>query len=274
MTSDHRRQVAQDPRSTQQLVEIYLGNPESEEARQALAIIHARGGPEEFHHGARLAKAATEAERIAGADILAQLGWKDRTHLEESVSALLELLDDPSEAVVSAAAIALGHRHHPRAIQRLVQRSTHPSADVRNGVVHGLSGHDDPSAVEALIRLASDADRDVRNWATFGVAQRTTLDSPAIREALLARAEDEDAEIRGEALIGLARRGDARALTFIQQELGGEFHGDWAVEAAGLLSDPRLHQLIEALYRSLDPEERARFKRTFADALESLRSKS
>ncbi len=204
--------------------------------------------------------------------ILAQLGWNDRTPLEGLVSILLEVLDDPSEAVVSAAAIAFGHRHHPRAIQRWARASGHPGAEVRDGVVHGLGGHDDPSAVAALIRLASDADRDVRNWATFGIAQQTALDSPAIREVLLARAED--SEIRGEASIGPARRGDARSLTRLQCELGWEFHGDWAVEAAGLLGAPRLHQLIEALYRPIEPEDRARFQRTFADALQSLKSKA
>jgi HEAT repeat protein len=252
-------------------VELYLADPESDEGGQALAVIHYRGGSEEFANGARLAKGATEQERIAGADILAQLGWGERTHLEESVSILLELLHDSSEGVVSAAAIALGHRNHPAAIQPLVELSEHPNPDVRYGVVHGLSGHDDLTAVGALIRLASDPDRDVRNWATFGVAQLTELDSPTIREALLARADDHDPEIRGEALLGLARRADARALPLVRRELSGEFHGDWAVEAAELLADPTLYPLLEVLQRRLEPEDHARFERSFADAMKSCK---
>jgi hypothetical protein len=239
----------EDARSTQRLVELYLASPESDEGHQALVIIHFRGGAEEFAHGVRLARCATEEERIAGANILAQLGWGDRTHLEDSVSILLELLQDASEDVLSAAAIALGHRNHPRAIRPLVELSEHSNPDVRYGVVHGLCRHDDLSAVDALTRLSSDPDRDVRNWATFGLAQLTDLDSPKIRDALLARADDDDSEIRGEALLGLARRGDARALPLVRRELSGEFHGDWAVEAAELLADPGLYPLLEDLQR-------------------------
>ncbi len=271
MTTDPRYRHAQDRRPTHDLVELYLADPESDEGGQALAVIHQRGGSEEFGHGERLARGATEQERIAGADILAQLGWGERSHLEDSVSILLELLQDSSEDVVSAAAIALGHRNHPRAIQPLIELSAHPNPDVRYGVVHGLSGHDELNAVGALIRLTSDPDRDVRNWATFGVAQQTDLDLPKIREALLARTDDHDPEIRGEALLGLARRGDARALPLVRSELSGEFHGDWAVEAAELLADPSLYPHLEALQRRLEPEDHLRFERSFSDALKSCK---
>lgn len=268
---DPRHGNAKDERLTQQLVELYLADPESDEGGQALAEIHFRGGSEEFAHGARLARGGTENERIAGADILAQLGGGERTHLEASVSILLELLQDPSEEVVSAAAIALGHRNHRRAIPPLVELSEHPNPEVRYGVVHGLSRHDDLRAVNALVRLSSDPDRDVRNWATFGLAQQADLDSPEIRDALLARAADGDWEIRGEALLGLARRADARALPLVRGELDGEFHGDWAVEAAELLADPSLYPLLTDLQRRLEPEDRVRFERSFADALRSCK---
>ena len=48
---------------------------------------------------------------------------------------------------------------------------------------------------------------------------------------------DSDPEIRGEALLGLARRGDVSIVPTVQLELDGEFHGDWAVGAAGLLAN-------------------------------------
>ena len=271
MAPDPRHRHAWDGRPTRDLVELYLTDPESDEGGQALAVIHYRGGAEEFAHGARLARGASEKERVAGADILAQLGWGERTHLEDSVAILLQLLHDSSEDVVSAAAIALGHRNHPRAIQPLVELSGHPNPEVRYGVVHGLSEHDDVSAIAALIRLASDPDRDVRNWATFGIAQQTDLDSPKIREALLARTEDDDSEIRGEALLGLARRGDARVLPLVRRELSGEFHGDWAVEAAELLAHPSLYPLLEALQLRLEPEDHVRFEQSFSDALRSCK---
>ena len=269
MALDPRPRRAQDERPTQLLAHLYLADPESDDGREALAIVHQRGGPVEFECGALLAKGATEQERIVGADILAQLGWCERNHHEESVSILLELLQDPSEGVVYAAAIALGHRQDKRAITPLVGLHAHPNPDVRYAVVHGLSGHDNLSAVAALVQLAADEDRDVRNWATFGLACQTDLDSPEIREALLRSAGDHDSEIRGEALVGLALRGDSRGLPLVRMELCGEFHGDWAVEAAELFADPALHPLLEALQRRLEPEDHLHFESSFADALEA-----
>jgi HEAT repeat protein len=170
MGRDPSHAYAKEKRPTDDLVELYLAAPDADDGRQALAILHYRGGDAEFAHGARLVGAATEAERVAGADILAQLGWDERTHLEDSVAILLTLLSDPSDTVVSAAAIALGHRHHVAAVQPLLKLARHPSAEVRYGVVHGLKGHDDLAVVRTLIELTRDADRDVRNWATFAIA--------------------------------------------------------------------------------------------------------
>lgn len=195
MARDPGQSCAKDERPTDELVDLYLAAPDTDDGQQALATLHCRGSDAELAHGARLAKAATEAERVAGADILAQLGWEERTHLEDSVAILLTLLNDPSDAVVSAAAIALGHRHHPRAIQPLVELARHPSPAVRHGAVHGLMGHEDLAAVAALIELTRDPDRDVRDWATFAIAQCTDRDSPELREALFSRTEDEDPEV-------------------------------------------------------------------------------
>lgn len=271
MARDPGQACAKDGRPTDELVDLYLAAPDTDDGQQALATLHHRGGDAELAHGARLAKAATEAERVAGADILAQLGWEERTHLEDSVAILLTLLDDPSDAVVSAAAIALGHRHHPRAIQPLVELARHPNPQVRHGVVHGLTGHEDLAAVAALIELTRDPDRDVRGWATFAIAQCTDRDSPELREALSARTEDQDPEVRGEALIGLARRGDPRALPLVRAELRGEFHGDWAVEAAEILAEPSLGPVLESLHDRLGPEDHDRFERSFRDALEACK---
>ena len=135
---DWQRKCDQDERTTSDLVELCLAEPESEMGRDAIAIIGCRGGREEFEQGARLARSVTESERIAGADILAQLGWTRRTFLDESVAILIELLDDCTDAVISAAAIGLGHRGHPRAIEPLTNLVQHPNRDIREGVAHGL----------------------------------------------------------------------------------------------------------------------------------------
>lgn len=74
MTRDPNHDHAQDKRTTTELVELYVSDPESDASDQALAIIQYRGGAEEFGCGARLARSNDEAERVLGAAILAQLG--------------------------------------------------------------------------------------------------------------------------------------------------------------------------------------------------------
>lgn len=258
-------------RPTMDLVSTYLADLESDEGSHALQVIHFRAGREEFDAGAQLARSDCHHERMAGADILGQLGWAKFTFLEESVEILIGLLGDPCDDVIESAAIALGHRNHRRAISPLIALSKHPSDYVRWGVVHGLSRHDDMRAVCGLIELSHDPDVDVRDWATFGIAQMTSLDTPEIREALLERTEDDDPEVRGEALMGLAQRQDARVLPYVQRELNGDFHGSWAVEAAEMLADTALYPALQSLDERLDEEEREYFAWNLKQALQACR---
>ena len=164
---------------------------------------------------------------------------------------LLCALRDPDDEVVQSAIFALGHRESPRAIEALLPFVEHPCADFRYASVHGLMPHDTPAVVDALIRLCRDADRDVRDWATFTLGSQFESDSPSLRAALHERLTDADPEIRGEALRGLARRRDTGIASVVQHELEGEFHGDWAVEAAELLCDPQFLPALRRLYERL-----------------------
>lgn len=111
--------------------------------------------------------------------------------------------------------------------------------------------HDTPAVVNALTKLSRDIDRDVRNWATFALGSQLESTSPTLTDALRERLADSDPEIRGEALLGLARRRDMSIAPAIQRELEGEFHGDWAAEAAGLLGDARFLPALRSLYSRL-----------------------
>jgi HEAT repeat protein len=164
VTSTRRPDAAQasDTRSTSEIIATYLQNSDDSDKADLLAIIQYRGGPEEFRAGLALLASSDSRERVAGADVLAQLGWQDRTFLEESVDALLCALRDPDDEVVQSAIFALGHRESPRAIEALLPFVEHPCADFRYASVHGLMPHDTPTVVDALIRLCRDADRDVR----------------------------------------------------------------------------------------------------------------
>jgi HEAT repeat protein len=260
-------QLASDTRSSAEIIATYVNSQRADDATNSLATVHYRGGPEEFQAGLELLASTDPRERAAGADVLAQLGWQDRTFLEESVDALLSALRDPEDSVVHSAIFALGHRASPRAIQALVAFVDNPSADFRYAVVHGLMPHDTPIVVDALVKLSRDADRDVRNWATFCLGSQFESDSPTLRAALRERLTDSDAEIRGEALLGLARRQDTSIAPLILRELEGEFHGDWAIEAAGLLGDPQFLPALRDLCERLRGEDVVYFRGSVQSAI-------
>jgi HEAT repeat protein len=116
-----------------------------------------------------------------------------------------------------------------------------------------------PAAITALILLSKDQDRDVRDWATFALGSQTDLDTSELREALRARITDTDPEIRGEALVGLGRRRDGHLKSAVLNELSGEFHGDWAFEAAEAIADPDFIPALEGMRARMSVELPERF---------------
>jgi len=262
-----------DRRSTSEIVAAYLASSGDSDAGDLLATIHYRGGPEEFQAGLALLASAEARERIAGTDILGQLGWQDRTFLGESVDALLCALDDHDDQVVQSAIFALGHRASARAIQPLLPFVEHPSPDLRYASVHGLMPHDMPVVVDALIKLSGDVDRDVRDWATFTLGRQFESDAPSLRAALHERLTDADPEVRGEALVGLACRGDIAIAPMVERELEGEFYGDWALEAAELLSDPQFLPALKGLCGRLDGRDVEYFRERLQNAISACENR-
>jgi len=255
--------------TSRSIVEAYrarIADEDDAETGVSLGVVQYRGGECELELGRLYAVSADPLDRITGAHVLGQLGWNDRTWLAESVQILIPLLSDPDPGVIAAAACALGHRKDPSAIPHVLPLLTHPDADVRFGVVQALSWHEEDAAIEGLIRLTTDTDRDVCNWAAFGLGSLTQRDTPALRAALARLLDHSDAEIRGEAMIGLARCHDPRAFPAVARELAGEFEGSWCVEAAELLSDPRLLPLLQARRSTLSDEAKIRFADDFEQA--------
>lgn len=250
---------ASDTRTTAQIIAAYIESQDNDDATNSLLTVHYRGGQEEFQSGMRLLASTDPCERAVGADVLAQLGWQDRTYLDESVDALLCVLGDPEDSVVESVIFALGHRGSPRAIDLLLPFAKHPTADLRYAAVHGLMPHDTPRVVEAMINLSRDSDPDVRNWATFTLARQFESDSLSLRSALEERLAESDPEIHGEALLGLAARRHVGLAPQILRELHGDFQGDWAVEAAGLLGDAQFITALRELERRLTQENAVYF---------------
>src|SRR5256714_2357644 len=127
--------------------------------------LHTRVNDHTFRIADVLCDSLAVGERCLGADVLGQLGAVEgQTAAEGPFAAasgrvLLRLLEEDDEpAVLSSAAIGLGHLRDERAIDRLAALAAHASSDVRRAGAHGLMGHDDDRAVRALVLLSDDQD--------------------------------------------------------------------------------------------------------------------
>jgi HEAT repeat protein len=197
-----------------ELFHAALTNTDEDTTWLAISELQLRGSRDIFEHSSNLSTSTEPYKRRVGADILGQLGITNNSFNEEVLAILLSMLEQEQEpAVLKSIAIALGHRHDPRAIEPLVRFKKHPDDGVREGVVFGLMSHEDELAIQTLIELSRDPDAYyIRDWATFGLGSQIKADTLAIREALVARLVDEEGIVRGEAMIGLALRYDQRML--------------------------------------------------------------
>jgi len=247
-----------DLRSTDELINIALTEPDEHAAWDAVHLLHYRATEDVFAAARRLCASDCPQEKTLGANILGQLGIPVRRFPGESVAILLKLLEIEEDAgVIGAICVALGHIHDPTAIKALSRFKTHPSFDVRYGVVLGLLCFAEDLAIETLIELSRDEDNVVRDWATFGLGTMIDADTPPIRQALFVRVFDTDEVTRGEALVGLARRKDPRIIEPLIKELSGYANAEYtySLEAAGELADPRLLPVLQGLKETHIDEE-------------------
>ncbi|MBN8226856.1 HEAT repeat domain-containing protein [Corallococcus macrosporus] len=255
------------------------GDEEDAGAWRAIWQLHHRGGEDVFQRAAAWLQSSSAKERGRGANVLAQLDFRNRSPelVARFTDALLPALaKEQDAAVLEAMAAALGHLGDPRAVPALLPLKDHPDAHVRFGVVMGLSGHRDAQALQALIHLSRDFDETVREWATFTLgSQAREVDTLELREALVERLSEDHPKIRGEALLGLALRKDARALEPLRRVLEEGVVTTLDVEAAQALEDvsllPPLRELRESVNEEDDDPE---FRAVLFEAIHVLESLS
>jgi len=270
----HDERYERDVTPSSEVARSYREAIGDDERDVSLALLHYRGGEDEFRLGKDYSCSDDAGDRATGADILAQLGWGDHTFQDESVAILTELLGDSDPYVIYCAAVGLGHRSAESAIPALLSLTTHSDSLVRYGVVFGLSGHEDSLAIDALIQLATDEDYDVRNWAVFGLGSQIDTDSAEIREALRGALGDADHEIRGEALVGLARRGDSAIVPELLNEWRDDDVSILSIEAAEETRDSRLYQRLKSFTALLTLDDDSYFASRLADAIEACTPKA
>ncbi len=246
-----------DPRSVNELISAALSEPDENLAWYAIGALHWRGSREVLDEASRLCRSFCTMERGLAADILAQLGYPDRSFPEECVRLLLDMLKiERVLRVLPTILIALGHSRKPEVIAAISSFRRHEAADVRYGVVQALLGCEDPRAIDTLIDLSTYDDDDVRNWAIFGLGTQVDVDTPELRKALAARLDDPDDDTRCEAIVGLARRRDRHMLPVLRRVLTSRSVSNLEVEAASLIGDPELHPLLLALREWWDIDQK------------------
>jgi HEAT repeat protein len=228
--------------SVDELFSVVVRELDDDSRWGAIQQLHALGTREVFERAAQLCRSASRSERRAGADILGQL----TAFSDESLAALLTMINDGEAEVVEAVVHALGQRQDARTIDALARVATHEASNVRWAVATALEDLiGDERAERVLLTLMKDDDQSVRDRATFAVGSLSDHDTPRIRAALAERLRDDDRCVAHEAALGLARRRDARAIPYIAvavESSDGEIE-----EAADEITSPdMLHELLKA----------------------------
>jgi hypothetical protein len=104
-----------------------------------------------------------------------------------------------------------------------------------------------------LIAMTRDDDVSNRDWATMLLASEEA-DTPEIRDALLSAANDENGVVRAEALVGIAQRDRGLALPLVLKALSGKWASMPVFEAATLVADPALVDVLRPWTEPSDDE--------------------
>jgi HEAT repeat protein len=200
----------------------------------------------------RKLKSSAAEDRIAAAE---ELG---NARENKAVPALIERLEDESDAVRLSSARALGKIGHPASVGALALalKACRKNAGGGKGtdqvppsqvLAEALAGAG-AAAVGDLIKLLEVEDRDVRRWAVHALG--LTRDPRAV-EPLCRKLEDSRSEVRRTAIQALADTGQTAALPALIRSVA---HKDpetrqAAARALGILADPAAADALAAAVR-------------------------
>ncbi len=178
---------------------------ESDKRWSVVDTLCTRGDVETFDAANNWCTSGVMIERELAADLLGRFGKrKDKDEdvsylfLDRAVPLLEILLDDPEARVVASAVYSLSADGVYDPILARPSLGTHVSVFVRLAVARSLNESESRAAINTLVELSNDEEEDVRDWATFGLHNRTPIDTPEIREAFIRRLDDPNKEVRSE----------------------------------------------------------------------------
>lgn len=188
-----------------------------------------------YYRCIELTRSDNKNARIAGINVLAQLGVTPRPFYTPSVGRFFELLNTEKEPeVLMSLLYAIGHNNERLSkiqVHQLCELGDTDNNLIKEGLVSALLGIDNVRAIDTLINLSSDPLSHIRDWATFGLGSQVTRDNKKIRAALWKRVDDKHKDTRTEAIVGLALRNDLRIKEAIMRELLSEDYGALLFEA-------------------------------------------
>lgn len=210
-------------------------------------------------------------EKVAGIDVLAQLGIRERPYYRKTIELYFNLLEkETNEKVISSILFSFGHNNeklNSKQLAKITSFKGNKNSEVRNGLVTSLLGLEEPLAIDTLIHLSNDKESLNRDWATFGLGTQIDVDNEKIRNALWNRINDSDQDTKLEAIVGLAKRKDAKVKEIIKRELQDGEYGSLLFEAIELLN---LAEFIPLLKQNLETGKKEGVEQEWLMDLEKL----
>lgn len=215
-----------------------------------ISMLRSRPDESVLNYCINLIKSDIIKEKVAGIDVLAQLGGKERSFYKKTIEIFFDIINqEKSSKVLYSALCAISHNSDKlshQQVEKIASFKYHRSSNVRYGVVMSLLGLENHKAIETLISLSNDMKSDIRDWATFGLGTQINIDNDSIRNALWNRVNDSNQDTKLEAIVGLANRKDFRIKEIIKREIiDGEF-GTLIFEAIEVLNAKEFIPLLRA----------------------------
>ncbi len=257
------RRWVDDPRTTQELIEVALTELDLEDPEQgtgAVIALQERPTPEVLQRATVLTRSASPSERRLGIQILGELNEfapGTPAMIDETMEVLLGLAEtETDEDVLAEVARAFAYRQDPRGVDPLLGWLRSPVQRLRFFVAFGASTVYSPESADridaALLELAGDASDAIRDYARWSI-RLLGLDTPAVRDVLVAGTSDPEIGVVAESLLGLALLREPRGLGPLRDFLRHapvRAVNNYGLEAAAAWGDPSLLLALRGLDRT------------------------
>ncbi|MEC9466174.1 MAG: HEAT repeat domain-containing protein, partial [Myxococcota bacterium] len=188
-----------DPRETDELIELALTSKNYLAAEQAIALLQRRDTQEVFDSAVLLTEREESEERHLGARLLGRLGGPHGQFRQRAIPSLIGLLEDRNETIVAEAVRAIGESSSDTVDETIKQLENHPHGEVRRLVSVVLYGIENKGSSQALVALSTAREGIVRLAASQALVRILSPRNERPVGRAPARGEDQYADYVGSA---------------------------------------------------------------------------